>query len=137
MCLPHFSLGPNCSRPIFRADRIDLVQPLTSHLCSVQHSYGATFQELASFPLPPPPPPLSSRVLIKLRMINKSTDLTLPRYRTKCKRLEREAEQGLSAHPQEPLVGHTSNRTSLCVLLMSRFVTTRSNSFEPFFCRKR
>jgi len=28
---------------------------------------------------------------------------SIKEYRTKCKRLEREAEQGLSAHPQEPL----------------------------------
>lgn len=60
----------------------------------------------------------------------KSSDLLFPRYRTKCKRLEREAEQGFSAHPQEPLVCDTSYNTSLCVLFVTRFVTTRSNSFE-------
>jgi len=62
----------------------------------------------------------------------KSNNLLLPRYRTKCRRLEREAEQGLSAHPhQEPLVCDTSYSTSPCVLFVSRFVTTRSDSFEP------
>ena len=62
----------------------------------------------------------------------KSNDLLLPRYRTKCRRLEREAEQGLSTHPQEPLVCDTSYSTLLCVLFfVSRFVTTRYDSFEP------
>ena len=61
-----------------------------------------------------PSPPVS----IKLRMLKSRTTYFLLRYRTKCKRLEREAEQGLSAHPQEPLVCDTLYSTSLCVLVL-------------------
>lgn len=95
--------------------------PLSSHRRSLQHSFCATIQDLASFPLFPFSSPV--RLLPLSFNVNqvtndKNSNDLLPRYRTKCKRLEREAEQGLSAHPQEPLVCDTSCSTSLCVLVL-------------------
>ena len=72
-----------------------------------------TWPSSFSSPFCPSPP-----VSIKLRMLKSRTTYFLLRYRTKCKRLEREAEQGLSAHPQEPLVCDTLYSTSLCVLVL-------------------
>lgn len=120
------------SAPTFQSLPLSPYLTLGSHFRSLQSSIRHSRPRL----LPSPPfflPSIlpSPSVSIKLRTIKSQTTYFLLRYRTKCKRLEREAEQGLSAHPQEPLVCDTSYSTSLCVsvlcLVVSQCILTRLN----------